>query len=68
MKFERSFTPMTITLETEEEAKALAASLAGVVSNRIANDLIYDIYTALDDAVIWRGTYKYDGRINLKEV
>lgn len=68
MKFEKSFTPVTITLKTEAEAKALAIALAGVVSNRIAGDLIFNIYTALDEIVDWRDAYKYEGRITLKEV
>jgi hypothetical protein len=62
-----TFSPITITLETEDEAAALTALLGGTVDGGVANGTIYQMYDNLDVVVDWRKKYTYEGQIRLKD-
>ena len=72
MKFEKtnpSFSPVVITLETETEAQALRAVLAGAVGHGLDGDFLYALYVSLDDLFV-QDELKFtrDGIIHLKEI
>lgn len=70
MKFKRkkkTFKPVTITLETEKEAAALAAALAGIV-NDPESTVLFEIYDNLDEVVNYPEHFTCDGIIKIKGV
>lgn len=60
MLFERNrkFNPITITLETEDEAELLMASLAHIQTPHNSDNVVHTLYSALGSVVSWEGTYK----------